>query len=75
MKELIRDSNVGSTKNRVIYMPIFKSLVDVWVLLFIHMKYGIEIPFTFGNDEEIPTPRIVEDISKLQGFVFMNYKK
>lgn len=35
-------------------MPIFKSVVDCWVLFYIYMTQKMEIPFTFGNDEEIP---------------------
>ena len=37
-----------------VFMPIFKSVVDCWVLFYIYMTQKMEIPFTFGNDEEIP---------------------
>lgn len=54
VKNLVSDSNISTSKNRVIFMPIFKSVVDCWVLFYIYMIQKMDIPFTFGNDEEIP---------------------
>jgi glycerol-3-phosphate O-acyltransferase len=75
VKDLVSDSNVSSSKNRVVFMPIFKSVVDIWVLYYIFMTQRMEIPFTFGNEEEIPKLSVVEEMSKITGYVFMNKDK
>jgi hypothetical protein len=72
VKDLLSASKDSITKNRIVYMPIFKSLVDVWVLYYVYMTQKMGIPFTFGNDEEIPRSLFVEEISKMSGYVFMN---
>lgn len=72
VKDLISDSSVSSSKNKVVFMPIFKSVVDIWVLYYIYMTQRMEIPFTFGNEEEIPKLSVVEEMSKITGYVFMN---
>ena len=64
VKELMSDS-----KNRVIFMPIFKSLVDNLVLLYIYMAYNMDAPFVFANSDEIPNNKALVDFSKKAGLV------
>lgn len=54
VKDLISDSNISTTTNWVVFMPILKSVVDIMVLSYIYMHQDMEIPFTFGNEEEVP---------------------
>ena len=51
-------------------MPILKSVVDIMVLSYIYMHQDMEIPFTFGNEEEVPQLKIIEEWSKNTGYVF-----
>lgn len=65
VKELMSDS-----KNRLIFIPIFKSVVDNTVLMYIKMAYDMELPFVFANSDEIPNNKLLVDFSKKTGMVF-----
>jgi hypothetical protein len=65
VKELMVDS-----KNRLIFMPIFKSVVDNLLLLYILMAYNMEVPFVFANSDEIPNNKVLVDYSRKAGIVY-----
>ena len=49
-----RVKSLISDHNRVIFLPLYKSFGDFFVMQFINDKYGIESSFTFGNFEDTP---------------------
>ena len=50
--ERVRD--LIDRNKRVIFVPLYKSFGDFFVMQFINYKYGIEPGFTFGNLEDTP---------------------
>ena len=42
---------------KVIFMPLYKTLIDFFMLTYVHQMQGIPQGFTLGNHED--TPRIV----------------
>lgn len=42
--------------NHVVLMPIYRSWADFFVLSYVQVLQGLEMPFTVGNSED--TPRI-----------------
>ena len=46
--------NEGNRKTRIIYMPIYKSYTDLFLLSFIQFHQNMELGFTFGNYEDTP---------------------
>jgi len=56
-------------QNRIVLVPTFQSFADPFLLTFIHNHFGMEMPFIFGNAEDIPHIPLVEKGSKLFGYV------
>jgi hypothetical protein len=56
-------------ENRIVLVPKFQSFADPMLLTFIHNHFGMEMPFLFGNAEDIPNIPLVDKGSKLFGYV------
>ena len=41
-----------NSSNRVVFMPVFKSALDYWVLQYVALTNGLDLPFTFGSASE-----------------------
>jgi glycerol-3-phosphate O-acyltransferase len=54
---------------RVVLMPVFRSFADLPVLLYALFENKIEIPFTIGNNEDLPSAKILEKVLKKIGYV------
>ena len=51
-------------------MPVFKSVLDYWVLMYVFASQKLSLPFTFVNTEELPAHQIVRDLFRKSGLVF-----
>ena len=49
-----RVKDLISGNNRVVFIPLYKSFGDFFVMQYINHKFGIEAGFTFGNAEDTP---------------------
>jgi hypothetical protein len=49
VKDLIQDK-----KNKVVLLPIYKSFADFFIQTYIFHHFGVGIPFTFGNLNDVP---------------------
>ena len=54
---------------RVVLMPVYRSFADLPVLLYALFENKIEIPFTIGNNEDLPSAKILEKVLKNLGYV------
>lgn len=43
---------LNDSANRLVFMPVFKSSVDYWILVYITLQQNLELPFTFGSVSE-----------------------
>ena len=55
--------------DHVILMPTFKSFADQFMLLYTLFCNQIQIPFTFGNCEDIPRIKLVDKILSKIGYI------
>ena len=39
--------------NRIVLMPLYTSIVDILLHVYIHFHYQMEMPFIFGHKEEL----------------------
>jgi glycerol-3-phosphate O-acyltransferase len=54
----------------VILMPVYRSFADFPVLLYSLLANKIDIPFTIGNQEDLPaTQRLVEGVLRKVGYI------
>ena len=56
--------------NRLVFMPVLKSSIDYWVLLYILSSQNLELPFTFGSASEQPGTERYLKILQRSGLVF-----
>lgn len=59
----------ASKKTRVIFLPIFKSYTDAIIMHYLTFINDLELGFTFGNDEDIPSSYVIEGILKRIGYI------
>ncbi|MFO0116408.1 MAG: hypothetical protein ACK521_01885 [bacterium] len=50
-------------------MPVYRSFADLPVLLYSLFVNKLEIPFTIGNQEDMPSAKIIESILKKVGYI------
>jgi len=64
----INDSGIGKvkqlleTKVRVVLMPVYKSYLDFFILIYSLIVNQVELPFTIGNQEDIPNIKLLKDL-------------
>jgi len=68
-KSVLRVKQMVNKDNRIVLFPQFQSFADPMLLTFIHNHFGMEMPFLFGNAEDIPEIPLVDKGSKLFGYV------
>jgi glycerol-3-phosphate O-acyltransferase len=56
-------------KDPVILLPVYKSYLDLPILLYTLFNNGIDIPFTIGNIEDTPRITPLEYFIKLTGYL------
>lgn len=54
---------------RVVLMPVYRSFSDLPVLLYCLFVNKIEIPFTIGNSEDLPSASVINGLLKRIGYV------
>ena len=58
-----------AANERVILLPVYKSFADFPVLLYTLFVNRIEIPFTFGNLEDIPKAPLIKSLLTRLGYI------
>jgi len=48
-KSINRVKQLISPQNRIVFIPIYKSYADFFILSYVFHHYDIELPYTFGN--------------------------
>lgn len=56
-------------KEKVVLVPIYKSFVDLCVLLYTLYVNKIDIPFSFGNVDDIPNVAFLDNILSNAGYI------
>jgi glycerol-3-phosphate O-acyltransferase len=54
---------------RVVLLPVYRSFGDLPILLYSLFVNKIEIPFTIGNHEDLPSAKVIEGILKNLGYI------
>ena len=63
VKELINQ------KSCVVLMPVYRSVLDIKILLYCLLVNNIELPFTIGNYEDVPNDKLYETLLKKFGYI------
>lgn len=51
-------------------MPIYKSMADAFIYIYIHNHFNLEAPFIFGNKEDTPPIKLFEKWLKSAGYIY-----
>jgi glycerol-3-phosphate O-acyltransferase len=51
-------------------MPIYKSMADAFIYIYIHNHFNLEAPFIFGNREDTPPIKLFERWLKSAGYIY-----
>jgi glycerol-3-phosphate O-acyltransferase len=66
---LNRVKDLLSKKQKVVLIPVYKSFVDLPVLLYCLYLNKIDFPFSFGNVDDIPNVAFLEKIITNCGYI------
>lgn len=58
-----------SKKQKVIMIPVYKSFLDLSVLLYSFVVNGMDFPFSLGNADDIPTAALMDKVLANSGYV------
>lgn len=65
VKGLLKDNK------KVVFVPIYKSFADPFILNFVSHHFKFDIPFQFGNYEDMPNNKsFFKKLGKLTGYIF-----
>lgn len=56
-------------KSQIILMPVYKSFLDFPILLYSLLVNKIDLPFTIGNQEDIPDVKLLDTILRKCGYI------
>lgn len=56
-------------KEKVILIPIYKSFLDLSVLLYALFVNKIDLPFSFGNIDDVPTVTFMDSVLQNTGYI------
>ena len=59
-------------KTRIVFVPMYKSFADALVLYYINYLNDLEVGFSFGMREDIPTMGWVNRLSRRIGGIIMS---
>ena len=54
---------------KVVFLPLYRTFSDFYLMQFVHYKLGVPSGFTFGNIEDIPGTKITYEIHKRTGYI------
>jgi glycerol-3-phosphate O-acyltransferase len=63
VKELI------ASKQKVILVPIYRSFLDLTILLYTLYVNKIDFPFSFGNIDDVPTVAFMDTVLQNSGYI------
>lgn len=50
-------------------MPVYRSVLDIKILLYCLLVNNIELPFTLGSYEDVPSDKLYETLLKKFGYI------
>jgi len=56
-------------KEKVVLIPVYKSFLDLSVILYTLYLNGIDFPFSIGNGDDVPTVAFMDSIFCNSGYV------
>lgn len=74
ISSILQQSRTSGVAKSVVLVPSFKSYLDFIILLYIHIIYEVELPFTFGMAEFQNVAVLTKLLKRFGGF-FINYQK
>ena len=57
--------------SRVIFLPVYKSFMDPFLMFYINQIQGLELGYMFNNSEDTPTAKFVIENLKNMGSILM----
>jgi len=60
---------------KIIFMPLYKTFLDFFILSYVNLTFGIPMGFTFGNFEDTPRIVLFDRILKTTGYVLSRRKQ
>lgn len=66
--------NLISQNHKVIFMPLYKSFADFFILMYVNCTQRIKLGFTLGNYEDTPRIRLIDAWLKSCGYIFSRRK-
>lgn len=58
----------------MVLLPLFKSFADPLILHYLNFKYNMELGFTFGNFEDSPRVRFIDELLSRTGCILLRRK-
>ena len=68
-KSVYKVKDLICEKNCVVLVPFYKSYADFFIVNYVLHRYGIDLPFTFGNQEDSPRISITDKWMIKAGYV------
>lgn len=69
--EMLKNMSKEDRKSRIILFPIYKSYADALIMHFLLYLQDLELPFTFGNYEEIPKIDFILKLTRQVGVLLI----
>ena len=60
---------------KVIFLPLYKTFIDFFVMVYVNQTQGIPSGFTFGNHDDIPKILIMKEILHRTGYISSRRKQ
>ena len=60
---------------KVIFLPLYKTFIDFFVMVYVNQTQGIPNGFTFGNHDDIPKILIMKEILRRTGYISSRRKQ
>ena len=61
----------SNRKARIIFIPVYKSYADPFILHYVHYLHDLDLCFSFGNYEDSAKMRYVDPILKSMGLLLI----
>ena len=60
---------------KVVFMPLYKTFLDFFIMLYVNQTQGIPNGFCFGNFEDTPRIRFFDAVLKNTGYILSRRKQ
>jgi len=69
---LLKVKDLLNKNEKVVLVPIYKSFLDLALILYTLYVNDIDFPFTFGNFEDVPTVAVLDHVYTNTGYINMS---